>query len=455
MHMSFGKKLLYAFGQFGLVLCAYGAGKLFLSFYVPDGSPIFPVYLPQGYIAGFFTVAGLVVALNRLVDVVAGLLSGWLSDRTSLKDGRRIPFLLASAAPLALFSVLIFCPPFSNALYLNSFFVAGISILFYLFLSFYAVPYLSLLAELGDRPGDRLQLSTLLAVATALASLSGNRIYTLMDVIVASIGISPLASFRLVLTLFALVSCVCMLIPALILGEGDCRRPEPVREPFARALSTVIGDRYFRSYLLADSMFRIAAACLITGFSLYASVLLGLPRRFSEVFLLLVFFSNLALYLPIGLAARRFGKRKLLFIAFLLLFASLFAAVFAGKYPISPLAQAVSFSMLFSIPYAAFSAIPNAVVADLAVAAERKTGSGRAGLYFGVHSFVVRSGEIVAGILFPFFAVVFGRQGADGSPGGAGLRMSLVVAAAFAFIGFVSLFGYREKEVMAVFDRKD
>ncbi len=455
MAISIGKKIVYALGQFGLVLCAYGAGKLFLSFYVPDGSPIFPVYVSQGYIAGLFTVAGLIVALMRLVDLAAGPFVGWLSDRRSRRDGRRTHFMSVAAIPLAIFSALIFFPPTRNALTLNAVAVAAVGMLFYASLSLYAVPYLALIPELGTRSRDRVMISATLASVTALASLLGNRIYTLMDFVVMRLGVGPLASFRLVVAAFAVVGGVAMLAPALVLDEreeGPEGADDAVREPFSASLAAVLSDRHFRPYLFSDAMFRVAAACVVTGFSWYVTVLLSLPRRSADVFLILVFFSNLALYFPVCVAARHLGKRKVLFIAFLLMIAALACTAFAGMYSVSATVQGMMLSFAVSVPYAVFSVLPIAVVSDLAVASERKTGKDRAGTYFGVHQFVMRSGELVAGMIVPVFLSMRSVSGHGAVPSSSSLRATIVVAAVFLAVGFLSLFGYREKEVTAVLD---
>jgi Na+/melibiose symporter-like transporter len=452
VNVSMGKKLVFALGQFGLALSAYGVGKLFLAFYVPNGSAVFRVYIPQGYIASLFTVAGLIVAITRLVDVAAGPVSGWLTDRSTLPRGRRIPFMARAALPLALFSILVFCPPFDNALGANALFAAAMVVAFYACLSLYAIPYLALIAELGDRPRDRVFLSALLASVTALATLLGNRVYTLADFFESLTGLLPLASFRLTLAVFACLGAIFMLLPALVIDERKAHPERAVREGLFDSVGAVLKDRHFRSYVFSDFMFRTAAAFVIMGFSWHVTVLLGLPRRSADLFILLVFFSNLALYFPVCVAARKLGKRKVLFIAFLLMTGALVSAAFAGLYGLSPFAQGTILSLAVAVPYAVFSVLPIAVVADLAVANERKTGHARAGVYFGVHQFMAKSGELAAGIVMPLFLSMRDLSDTTRIPSSGSLRFTLAAAAAILFVGFLALFGYREKEVMSVLE---
>lgn len=452
MTMSFGKKLVYALGQFALTLCAYAAGNLFLSYYVSAGSPVFADLIHRNAVLGLFTVAGLAIALGRITDAGASLVSGWLSDRSRFRRGRRNTFMLLAGAPVACASFLVFTPPSDNPT-VNSVYVVLIILVFYVLLSLYAVPYLAMLPRIGPTRRERMTLSILMAIAIATASLLGNRIFTLTDLLARTAGLTMPEAFRGIIGLYALVSAVFLLLPPLLINVGDTG-DSPVREPFGKSFAIVIRDDHFRSYLLADSMFRIASALVIAGFSWFVTILLGLDTRSANLLLLTVFFSNLALFFPIYLLVKRLGKRKMLFIAYLLFISALVASVFAGLYPVSPWTQGMFLAFMLSIPYAVFTVIPNALVADLVVAAERKSGEQRGGMYFAIHTLIVKTGVIVAGLLFPLFTVfvngVLGRE-----PESGGLRLVLAAAALFSVIGFFSLFGYHEKEVSAVLGDQD
>lgn len=453
MTVSFGKKVVYALGQLGLVLCAYGAGKLFLTFYTPNTAPFFANHIHQAPLFGLFTVAGLAIALGQIADAGASLASGWLSDRALLKHGRRTGFMLFSAVPVAFASFMVFFLPSTN-LTVNSVYLVVITLIFYTLLSFYATPYLALLAEIGKTRQDRMVLSILMGVATATASLLGNRIFTLADLLRRVTTLSPSDAFKSIIAVYALVAAVCMLLPAFLIKEKENEPFEPVRDSFRQALSVVGKDKHFQSYLLADSMFRIASALFIAGFSWFVTVLLKLDQRAANLLLLTVFFSNLALFYPVFVLVQIVGKRKMLFIAYVLFMVALIASVFAGLYPIDPWFQGMVLAFMLSIPYAVFSVVPNALVADLAVAAERKTGEKRGGMYFAIHTLIVKSGVIIAGLLFPLF-IVFSGSSLFRQPKGIGLRLVLICAAVFSLVGFFALFGYHEKQVSAVLGDRD
>ncbi len=441
-------KLVYASGQFGLVLCGYGIIRLFSSFFVArgvSGVRLFPDYIYQNDLFGFFTAAGLIVALSRLADTVAGVVAAWVSDRGALRTGRRTAMMRAAAVPLALFSALVFFPPSASNMALNTVIICLCTIAFFFAYSLYAIPYLALISELGVRARDRIQLSTLMAFATAFASLAGNRELAFMDTVSRMTGLSPLASFRLVIAGYALVSCGFLLLPALTLSDSIPPHSKPASEPPSRAVGAVLSDRLLRPYLIADFMYRLASAIVITGFLYYVTVLLGLPSGRSDYFLLMIFAVNVVLYYPVYLVAATYGKKRLLTGAFLALLVDIALLVPAGSYPLPASVQGWILALLFAFPLTVFSVVPYALIGDLAVACERKTGVLRGGMYFGLHAVVVRVSQMAVILLFPLFV-------SGSSPSALGLRITLILAAAFALIGLFSVTAYREKEVSVLFE---
>ncbi len=439
---------MYACGQFGLVLGGYGILRLFSSFFVArgvSGLRLFPDYIYQNDLFGFFTAAGLILALSRLVDTGAGVVSGWYSDRGGSRSGRRQSMMRVAAVPIALFSVLVFFPPSTDNAVLNSVVICLYSLAFFVSFSLYAIPYLALISELGVRAKDRLQLSTLMAFATAFASLAGNRELAAMELVYRLTGLEPLTCFRLVVSVYALVAAGALLLPALFIAESLPADSSRVNETFSASVGAVLADRLLTPYLAADFAWRMASTITMTGFLYYVTVLLALPSGRADYFLLMVFAVNIALYYPVYLVAAKYGKKRLLAFAFLALLVDLALLVPAGHYPVPSDAQGWILSLLFAFPLSVFSVVPYALVGDLAVACERKTGMLRGGMYFGLHSFLTRFAQMCVILVFPLFV-------SGTSPAPLGLRITLGIAAFFALAGFVAAFSYREKEVSVLFE---
>ena len=456
LNVTIGKKSVYALGQFGLVLCAFAVGNLFVSFFVTRtflSVVVFPVYIHQGFLFSLFTIAGLIIALSRIFDAAAGLYFGYASDCNNMARGRRTGFMLIAALPVAIFSVLVFFPPTAEAVILNSIYVLVCTLLFYILLSLYTTPYLALLAELGKNPRERVQLTTMMAIATALASLMGNRLVFFMDMIRQAFDISFVASFRVIIILYAFLSLVCMMLPVIFIDEKAGSTAMPVKDSFSVSLHAVLKDTYFRPFFIAEIMYRIAFSFTLAGFSYYVTGLLSLSSKTVSFFVLVIFFSNVILFVPVGMLSRVIGKRKLLFTAFLFFIFALIASTFAGEYPFDPFLQGIVLSVLVAIPLSVFTVIPYALVSDLVVAAERKTGIQRGGMYFGVHSLAIKIGQLISVLLFSSIMTI--GSVSHRSAGPAGLRITLVLAVVFLILGFLFLFGYREKEIAVLLENNN
>jgi GPH family glycoside/pentoside/hexuronide:cation symporter len=92
------------------VKVAYGAGELAAS--VPSSlSAFFVLYFFTAVAGPSPGLAGGVLLLGRLWDAINAPIIGWLSDHTRSPLGRRYPWMLAGAVPLAVCFVLLWRVP--------------------------------------------------------------------------------------------------------------------------------------------------------------------------------------------------------------------------------------------------------------------------------------------------------------------------------------------------------
>jgi GPH family glycoside/pentoside/hexuronide:cation symporter len=122
-------------------------------------------------LSGAMAGASLVIAL--LVDSVADPLIGSLSDNTSTSFGRRHPWMLVAALPLALSLGLLFSPPAILKSWGLFAYMTLATIGVRVSLSLFAVPHVALGAELSD---DYVERSNIVAYRTAfsvIASIAG------------------------------------------------------------------------------------------------------------------------------------------------------------------------------------------------------------------------------------------------------------------------------------------
>jgi glycoside/pentoside/hexuronide:cation symporter, GPH family len=144
--LSRGQRLVYGFGDLALAVRQTAFQFALLPFFTD-------VVMLAPWLAGLGKMLGLVW------DGVNDPVTGYVSDRTRTRYGRRRPFLVAAAIPMGLTFALLWMPP-SHMSGLAAF---AYMVLAYLVLdtcfTLYATPYMALGAELSDDYHERTQLS--------------------------------------------------------------------------------------------------------------------------------------------------------------------------------------------------------------------------------------------------------------------------------------------------------
>jgi len=149
-------------------------------------------------------------------------------------------------------------------------------------------------------------------------------------------------------------------------------------------------------------------------------------------------------YVPINLIAKKFGKKKLLTLAFCMFIVVYVYGFFLGKLPISTTVQAYLLVIIASIPMAIFGILPNVVIADIAEYDARKTGIRREGMFFGTRTFMSKVGQMFSMLIISAL-LLLKKNGSNEL----GIRLTAVFAAVFCIVGVILLFMYDEKKILA------
>ena len=140
-------KLWYGLGQFAEGLKAEAFALLLLFYYTSVAG-----------LAGELAGAAILIAL--ISDAVTDPLVGVLSDRFESRWGRRHPFMLASALPVAGFLYLAFSPPPGLSQWGLFAWLATFSVLCRVGITFFYVPHMALGAELSSQYEERTSIVT-------------------------------------------------------------------------------------------------------------------------------------------------------------------------------------------------------------------------------------------------------------------------------------------------------
>lgn len=436
---------MYALGQMGWALASYGVATVLIYYYMSptDGTTApFPTYIYQGLVLGVATVIGLVSFGGRILDAFTDpLIAAW-SDRSNAKFGRRRTFMGIAFIPFALFSFLVFMPLTQEASTLNAIWLVLVISLFYFFLTLYVTPYNALISELGHTPNERLTISTLISVTYALGYGVGSSVMALYPLFMEHFDMEAAVAFRSVMGVFAILAAILMALPVIFVNEKKYCVQAPSEESLMSSIKLVMSNRNFRMFALSDFMYWLAFTFIQMGVAYYVTVLLQMEVGMASVFLMGMLLCSFLLYIPINIAARKWGKKRLMlgaFIGFLGLFSLVF---FLGKMPFTNMQQLLLIGALSVGPIAIFGILPNAIIADIIDVDGQRTGSYKAGMFFAVRTFISKLGISTANLIFPSI-LAFGYSVNNDL----GVRLTGVVAVVFCLIGMVCFFLYKEETV--------
>jgi len=147
----------------------FGVGTVGVSIMLNTVTIYFPA-LMSTVLGQSTAVAGLLLTISKLYDIVADVLIGGWSDRSQSKLGRRRPFLAVGAVVSAASFLMIFLPPQlgDKALIL---YMAAALILYSTGYSMFNVPYMAIPTDISDDPQVRAKLFSFRTTFVAVGQL--------------------------------------------------------------------------------------------------------------------------------------------------------------------------------------------------------------------------------------------------------------------------------------------
>jgi GPH family glycoside/pentoside/hexuronide:cation symporter len=230
------------------------------------------------------------------------------------------------------------------------------------------------------------------------------------------------------------------MVPVLAIDERKYVTSAPATMPPAASVRAMLGNRNFLLFEIFFLAYGIAITVFQTGNVYYVTVLLG----FGESAVLYITAATgilaFALYAPVNLLARKLGKKPLCFGAMILLICAYLYCAFLGRLPFSGVMQAGIFVFLAGLGFAVFGILPNAIVADIADLDGRKTGERKEGMFYAVHTFMSKIGQMLAMLIFSSLLLLGKDPGDD-----MGVRLTGVVAAGIGLASLAVFSFYREE----------
>ncbi len=248
-------------------------------------------------------IMGLLFGISRIWDAVSDPMAGYWSDRTRSSLGRRRPWLLWSAVPLALLFVALWSPPSSLGSDALVLWMGAAILLFYTAQTALGIPHLALGAELSLDYHERSRV------------FGGRMIFDFLGIFLAAGALAllePAADQRSMATLLTVGGGVLVVSLVMITGLRLRERPEfqgrGPESPVA-AFRDVLGNRHARLLLAVFALDQLGFAALITTLPYLNQYILG-ESGITGGFVAAAITAALLMYPVWFPLSRRFGKRN-------------------------------------------------------------------------------------------------------------------------------------------------
>jgi glycoside/pentoside/hexuronide:cation symporter, GPH family len=384
--LSVGTYLGYGIGSVGTGIFSTVPGLLLLSFMVR-------------YLQVPAAVAGMVILIPRLWDVITDPFAGSLSDRTRSRWGSRRPWMLAGALTLPVaFALLFRVPEYTGTA--AAWYLMFIYILCTTFFTIYQVPYISMPAEMTESYNERTTIMSFRIAFLTLGILVGGAL--------APEIISAGGGGREGYALMGII--VGLILFAVLIGSFFGTARVPVVEPVASTVSfreqmRAAGENrpffiLFGAYIIQV----LGIGALLAGVDFYSSYVLGDPGKTSILFVCFIgpALVTMPLWVRVG---RQFGKLKGYIICTILFAVGGFLLMFSSP---DNLLLAYLFVFIMGTGYAGTQLFPFSMLPDTITADTLKTGLRRAGTYTGIWTAADKAGFAVGPAIFAAILAVTG-----------------------------------------------
>ncbi len=333
-------------------------------------------------------LAGIVVAIGKVWDAVTDPVTGYLSDRTKTRWGRRRPWMLIGSVPLFLTMILMFTNPGLESQ--GALFVWGVLSFCLLNTAYTAVniPYNSLTPELTQDYHERTSLNGFRFSLAAIGTI------TALAATLPLIGLFPdkNTGFSFMGTLYGFIMMATAMVTVFSVREPQVERKMHTTNFFKTYIKVFKNKPYvliFSAYAL-----NMLGLTIIMGIAIYYFKYIHNNEPLTTVAMGILIIVAI-FFIPVSVAmAKRFGKKLtygtglvIYIVGIMLLFAvgHIFPINFSlGVMVLIGIGQGLTFAMPFSI-------VPDAVEYDYLVTGERTEGA-----FYGMWTFGIKIGQALA-----------------------------------------------------------
>ena len=328
---------------------------------------------------------------NAINDPIMGL----ISDKTHTKLGRRLPYVLFGAIPLALAFFFIFSPP-SHILTSRTSQIIYFTLSLCVYDFFFTTVLLNWEAVVPDMYPDEKDRSRIIGIAQVLDILGG---------IVASLAVQPVFTaygWKAMAAIFGVIGGITMLLSVLGMKE-NINRIQASPLAFAESFRQTFKSKAFITCVFSVLCVETARLMLLAAAPFYAKYTFPDIEMAATVMTSVIFVSGL-LFTPIAIYIS--SKRGVKYAYQLSLIA--FAVVSCGFFFSKNFTVCIVLSVLMGMGVTGGLIMPKLLNTEIIDEDQVRTGRRREGAFYGIYAFVIRFASAIESIILTQIMSAFG-----------------------------------------------
>jgi len=393
--LSFGQKFSYGLGS--IVNNLLGGAIGFMSIVLNVGLGINPA------------LVGTLQAIPRFTDALTDPIMGYISDKTRSRFGRRRPYIFIGAICVGIvFALMWQLPSGHSEMFYFWFFLFG-SILFYLFYTVFATPWVALGYELTSDYHERTRLMAVMNFMGQFAWISLPWFYAIMENDrLFSDSVQGARTLAIVIGVFVAVVGI---MPAIFLRERFANRKDqkenasPLKglksnlSAFAKGLVITLKQREFLK-LCAGTFFLFNGIMLVGAFSSYITIFYvsggdtDMGAKYMGIFGSINTASTLGAIVIVTWLSSKLGKLRTFLIATAVTLVGSLLKWFCYD-PLAPWKVLLP-APLIAVGMGGLFTLMGSMIADVCDMDELETGERREGMFGSIYWWMVKLGMALA-----------------------------------------------------------
>lgn len=391
-HIPFITKVGYALGGTGDAI-AYDFIGSFLLFFLTDLAGISPA------------IAGTIIGVAVLWDAVTDPLIGMISDRSKSKYGKKRPFLLGSAIPLAVIMMLLFHVVGFGGNAKVAYYVI-FAMLFWTAYTTFNIPYFSLGGCLTANTDERTRIRSVAQVFNFIGVFFASAVPTFLVGMFQDHGFSDADSWQYAVIIIGSIAAIVIVISwnATRGYELDIEETtDSTHDNIFKEIKEVLCLRPYLNVLLSQLLFYASYTISSASILYFTENNLGMGETQASLIYTGVTIGGIIVAMLLGPLAVKFDKRT----AYITCMFLGGAIMVVGKFlPIESLFAAIIFAAVINIGSAGHWTLSYTLLYDVFEIDEFKNGKRREGFLMAFFSFCGKLGGAAAGTLTGFILEV-------------------------------------------------